>query len=136
VHVLDVSSDPDHNRTVVTFAGAPQQVVEGAFQGIQMAATLIDLTQHSGVHPRIGAADVVPFVPLRDITLAECAALARELGRRVGTELDMPVFLYEAAARDRARTNLADIRRGGFEKLQARLDDDPAMQPDYGPARL
>lgn len=134
VHILNVSSDPDHNRTVVTFAGAPEQVTDGAFRGIQAAARLIDLTAHSGVHPRIGAADVVPLVPLRGITLDTCAALARELGQRVGAELNLPVFLYEAAANDPSRANLADIRRGGYEKLQARID--AGLSPDYGSAQV
>ncbi len=136
VHLLDVSSDVDHNRTVVTFAGEPDAVLAGAYNGIKAAAANIDLTKHAGVHPRIGAADVVPLIPLRGISLAECAALARELGQRVGAELNLPVFLYEAAALQAGRTNLADIRRGGYEKLQARMDTDPNMKPDYGAAQL
>lgn len=136
VHLLDVSSDVDHNRTVVTFAGEPNAVLAGAYNGIKAAAANIDLTKHAGVHPRIGAADVVPLIPLRGISLAECAALARELAQRVGAELNLPVFLYEAAALQAGRTNLADIRRGGYEKLQARMDTDPNMKPDYGAAQL
>ncbi|MEM6527613.1 MAG: glutamate formimidoyltransferase [Chloroflexota bacterium] len=134
VHLLDVSSDADHNRTVVTFAGEPDVVAEGAFRGVKAAAECIDLTAHSGVHPRIGAADVVPFVPLRDISMLACAELAQTTGQRIASELNLPVFLYEAAAKNTARTNLADIRRGGYERLQARMQSDPAMQPDYGPA--
>lgn len=135
-HVLDVSSDSDHNRTVITFAGAPQVVVEGAFRAIEAAAQHIDLTEHVGVHPRIGASDVVPLVPLRDARLSDCAEWAQALGERVGKELGLPVFLYEAAAKDPHRTNLADIRRGGYEKLQERIHNDPTMQPDYGSTEL
>ncbi len=134
--VLDVSSDDDHNRTVVTFVGNPKIVVAGAFAAIQEAASRIDLTAHRGVHPRIGASDVVPFIPLRDADLAFCAGLARQLGERVGVELGLPVFLYEAAATHPSRQNLADIRRGGYEKLASRMANDPVMQPDYGPAQL
>lgn len=136
VHVLDVSSDRDHNRTVVTFVGEPDAVLAGAFAGIQSAATHIDLTQHTGVHPRIGAADVVPLIPLRDSSLAECRGYARQLGKWVGNELDLPVYLYEAAALKPERTNLAYIRRGGFEQLQQRIDRDPAMQPDFGSTKV
>ncbi len=135
-NVLDVSSDVDHNRTVITFIGNADQIAESAFRGVQAAAALIDLTQHAGVHPRIGATDVVPFVPLRDATLTDCVNMARQVGQRIGNELQMPVFLYEAAAQQTGRTNLADIRRGGYETLQARLNDDPAMQPDFGPTTV
>lgn len=135
-HVLDVSSDADHNRTVVTFAGEPEVVVAGAFAAIREAAARIDLTAHHGVHPRIGAADVVPFVPLRNADLEFCSGLARRLGERVGNELGLPVFLYEAAATHPTRKNLADIRRGGYERLAERMANDLLMQPDYGPAKL
>lgn len=134
--VLDVHSDPDHNRSVVTFAGEPEPVLEAAFAGIATAAGLINLDEHEGQHPRIGAADVVPFVPLSGITLEECAALARLLGERVGRELDIPVYLYEAAATRPERVNLADVRRGGYEALKAAILTEPERTPDYGPARL
>jgi glutamate formiminotransferase len=136
VNLLDVSSDHDHNRTVVTFAGEPQAVLEGAFRGAQVATSLIDLTVHTGVHPRIGAVDVIPFVPLRDISLAACADLARALGQRVGEELLIPVYLYEAAATRPERINLADVRRGGYEGLRAIIETDPSRTPDFGPARI
>ncbi len=134
--LLDVSSDADHNRTVVTFAGEPQIAAEAAFQAIRVAAERIDLDQHVGQHPRLGAADVVPFVPLRDCTLADCVTLARSLGQRVGESLGLPVYFYEAAALRPERVNLADVRRGGYEALRSAIADDPARAPDAGPARL
>ena len=136
VHVLDVELDPDHNRSVVTFVGSTDSVIEAAFRGVETAARLIDLDQHQGVHPRIGATDVVPFVPIRDATLELCAALARRLGRRVGDELGIPVYLYEAAATRPERRNLADVRRGEYEALKQRLGIDPVRDPDFGPARV
>jgi glutamate formiminotransferase len=136
VHLLDVSSDADHNRTVVTFAGEPEAVAEGAFRGAARAAALIDLTQHTGVHPRIGAVDVVPFVPLRGISLEACAELARALGRRVGEELRLPVYLYEAAAACPERVNLAEVRRGGYEVLREAIQTDPSRAPDFGPRAM
>jgi glutamate formiminotransferase len=135
VHVLNVSSDPDHNRTVITFAGEPKPVVAAAFDVIAAAARLIDLTAHTGVHPRIGATDVVPFVPLRGISLEACAALAIRLGERVGMELGLPVYLYEAAARRPERRSLANIRRGGYEVLREDISS-PSRTPDFGPLHL
>lgn len=134
--VLDVHTDADHNRSVVTFAGEPESVLESAYAGIATAARLIDLDEHQGQHPRIGAADVVPFVPLSGITLEECAALARQLGERVGRELNIPVYLYEAAATRADRVNLADVRRGEYEGLRDAILNDPDRAPDYGPSRL
>jgi glutamate formiminotransferase len=134
--VLDIHSDPDHHRTVVTFAGEPEPVLESAYTGIATAARLIDLDTHRGQHPRIGAADVVPFVPLSGMTLEDCVALARRLGERVGCELQIPVYLYEAAATRPDRINLADVRRGQYEALKAAILTDPDRAPDYGPARL
>lgn len=134
--VLDVHTDADHNRSVVTFAGEPESVLESAYAGIATAARLIDLDEHQGQHPRIGAADVVPFVPLSGITLEECAALARQLGERVGRELQIPVYLYEAAATRADRVNLADVRRGEYEGLRDAILNDPDRAPDYGPSRL
>ncbi len=135
VALLDVSSDPDHNRTVITFAGEPEAVAEAMFRGTRTAAQQIDLEQHQGVHPRMGAVDVIPFVPLRDISLVECAALARTFGQRVGDELGIPVYLYEAAAARPERVNLADVRRGGYELLKTTIHT-PERAPDFGPARL
>lgn len=134
--VLDVHTDADHNRSVVTFAGEPESVLKSAYAGIATAARLIDLDEHQGQHPRIGAADVVPFVPLSGITLEECAALARQLGERVGRELNIPVYLYEAAATRADRVNLADVRRGEYEGLRDAILNDPDRAPDYGPSRL
>ena len=134
--LLDSSSDRDHNRTVVTIAGSPETVAEAAFAAIERAADRIDLRLHKGVHPRIGATDVVPFVPIQEISMAECAALARALGRRVGDELGLPVYLYGEAATRPDRKNLSDIRKGEYEGLAAAIGTDPARKPDFGPAKL
>jgi len=136
VSVLDVESDADHNRSVVTLVGEPEAVLEAAWQGIAAAARLIDLDQHQGAHPRLGATDVVPFVPLRNMTMAECVALAQRLGQRVGSELQIPVYLYEAAATRPERINLADVRRGQYELLKSEIATNPARTPDYGPSRV
>ena len=136
IYLLDVSSDADHNRTVVTFAGEPEPVLDACLRGMQMAAETIDLNQHEGVHPRIGATDVVPLIPLRDIDLKACATLAAELGERVGAELKLPVYLYEAAARRPERRNLANIRRGQYEYLRDHIGTDPEHTPDFGPAQV
>jgi glutamate formiminotransferase/formiminotetrahydrofolate cyclodeaminase len=134
--LLDCSSDMDHNRTVVTFAGPPFAVEEAAFRAVKTAAELIDLNNHQGEHPRIGATDVVPFVPLSDATMDECIAMARRLGERVGSELNMPVYLYEAAAARPERVNLENIRKGQYEGLKTEIESDPERAPDYGPAKL
>ena len=134
--VLDVHSDRDHNRSVITFAGPPSAVAQAAFAAIARAAELIDLDRHSGEHPRIGATDVVPFVPLAGITMEDCVRLARELGRRVGEELGIPVYLYEAAAARPERMNLENLRRGQYEGLRQAIAEDPSRAPDFGPHRL
>lgn len=136
VRVLDVSSDHDHNRTVVTFVGPPEAVGEAAFRGIHRAAQLIDLDQHQGEHPRLGATDVMPFVPVSGVTLDDCVALAQQLGQRVGQELEIPVYLYEAAATRPERSNLAAVRRGEYEALKAEIETNPERAPDFGPARV
>lgn len=136
VVLLDRHSDPDHNRTVVTFVGPPEAVEEAAFRGIAKAAELIDLNQHQGEHPRIGAADVVPFVPLQGVTMTECVEMARRLGRRVGEELGIPVYLYEKAATRSERENLENIRRGEYEALKEEIGKNPARDPDFGPAKV
>ena len=136
VTVLDYSSDTDHNRSVVTFAGDPAGVEQAAFNAIQLASELIDLTQHSGEHPRIGATDVVPFVPIRGVTMQDCVAMAQRVGQRVGDELDIPVYLYEHAATRPDRENLADLRKGEYEGLREEIQTDPERAPDFGPARL
>lgn len=136
VTILDRSSDTDHNRTVLTFAGTPAGVEEAAFRAIAKAAELIDLNQHTGEHPRIGATDVVPFVPLSGVTMDECVALANRLAERVAKELNIPVYLYEAAVRRPERANLEVIRRGQYEGLKAEIEADPNRAPDFGPAKL
>ncbi len=135
VALLDVNSDPDHNRSVITFAGEPEPVAEAMLRAARVAVERIDLEAHRGVHPRIGAVDVIPFVPLRDSSLRECATLARGFGRRLADELDLPVYLYEAAALRPERVNLADVRRGGYELLKTAITS-PERQPDFGPARI
>ncbi len=138
IHILDRHSDQDHNRTVFTFIGSPQAISEAAFQAIRRASELIDLSNHRGEHPRIGATDVVPFVPISDITLAECIDLAKALGQRVADELNIPVYLYEEAASPDfpERKNLENIRRGQFEKLREEILINPARRPDYGPNQM
>jgi len=136
VRVLDVSSDMDHNRTVVTFVGSPAGVEAAMFAGIAKAAELIDLNQHRGEHPRIGATDVVPFIPLRGVSMAECVAIAKRVGERVGRELSIPVYLYEAAATRPERQNLENIRRGQYETLKEDIAADARRAPDYGPKRV
>jgi len=132
-HVLDVSSDQSHNRTVITFVVTVETAVDAAFAGIRAARDEIDLTRHQGEHPRMGAADVVPFIPLEGATMEDCIALARALGERVGKELAIPVFLYERAATRPDRENLADVRRGEFEGLRDEIGKNPARTPDFGP---
>lgn len=133
VATLGWESDVDHNRSVVTFAGEPTAVIEAAFAGIQTAAALIDMGCHSGQHPRIGAADVLPFVPLHNVSMADCARLAHELGARVGKELRIPVYLYGEAALQARYRRLADIRRGGYERLRQSIETNDECQPDFGP---
>jgi len=136
VKLLDRSSDLDHNRTVLTFAGSPAGVEEAAFRAIKTAAELIDLDAHTGEHPRIGATDVVPFVPLSGVSMDDCVALAKRLGQRVGDELSIPVYLYEAAATRPERANLENIRKGQYEGLKSEIESDPNRAPDFGPAKL
>lgn len=136
IQVLGVESDIDHHRSVVTFIGAPRDVLRAAFEGIRAASSLIDLKLHRGQHPRIGAADVIPFVPLRNVTMADCVELARSLGQRVGEELRLPVFLYAEAALQEANRDIAAIRRGGYEALKNSIATRRPPQPDFGPRRL
>lgn len=116
VRLVNASADPDHHRTVLTFLGAPDAVAEAAFQCAQVAVERIDLRSHHGVHPRIGAVDVMPFIPLRNVEMSECIALAHEVGRRIARELQVPVYFYEHAALHGKPSDLPTIRRGGFEK--------------------
>jgi len=130
VQVLDVDPGADTNRTVITFVGEPEAVLAGAFACIQEAAKVVDMRQHHGAHPRMGATDVVPFVPVEGVSMEDCAELARRLGARVAAELAIPVYLYEAAASRPERRNLAEVRRGEYEGLEKKLQD-PAWQPDF-----
>jgi len=136
IAILDRELDADHNRSVVTFAGPATAVAEAAFRGVERAIGLIDLRQHTGVHPRIGAADVVPFVPVEGVTLDDCVRLANELGQRLWERLRVPVYLYEAAARRPDRVNLENIRRGQFEGLREEVRTNPDRRPDFGDAEL
>jgi glutamate formiminotransferase len=128
VALLGAEMDPDHNRSVMTFAGEPEPVLEAAYQAIHAARSVIDMRLHAGVHPRIGAADVVPFVPVEGVTLQECAELAHRLGQRVWSRLEIPVYFYEAAALHPERIRLENVRRGGYRN--------PALSPDLGPLPL
>jgi glutamate formiminotransferase/formiminotetrahydrofolate cyclodeaminase len=136
VTFLDQHSDPDHNRTVMTFVGDPESVEQAAFAGIATAAKLIDLDHHTGQHPRMGATDVVPFVPVSAVSLEECIAIAKRLGQRVGDELNIPVYLYEAAATRPDRENLENVRRGQYEGIKVEIETDPNRKPDFGPSHL
>jgi glutamate formiminotransferase / formiminotetrahydrofolate cyclodeaminase len=136
VAILDSSSDLSHNRTVITFVVPVEQAVDAAFAGIRKARELIDLNHHTGEHPRMGAADVVPFIPLEGTTMEDCIVLARSLGDRVGRELQIPVFLYERAATRPDRENLADVRRGEFEGLREQIGKDVSRTPDFGPSHI
>ena len=135
-HVLDASSDASHNRSVITFVAPIDVVVDAAFAGIREAHKRIDLRTHSGEHPRMGATDVVPFIPLEGSTMEDCIALARQLGERVGRELEIPVFLYERAATRPDRENLADVRRGEFEGIRDDIGKTPQRTPDFGPTAV
>ncbi len=136
VWVLDEEMDRDHHRAVITFVGEPGAAVEAAFQAARTAAGVIDLRVHHGGHPRVGATDVIPFVPIRGVTMADCVTLARTLGERIGRDLGIPVFLYEQAAAQADRANLESIRQGGLEGLAGRMASNPAWTPDYGPRAL
>jgi glutamate formiminotransferase / formiminotetrahydrofolate cyclodeaminase len=130
-HVLSSEPDKDYNRTVVTFVGEPDAVVEAAFQATKTATELIDMTHHKGEHPRIGAVDVVPFIPINGVTMDDCVRLANRFGERVAQVLNVPIYLYEYAARSLQRRNLSDIRKGEYEGLEDKLKD-PVWKPDYG----
>jgi glutamate formiminotransferase/formiminotetrahydrofolate cyclodeaminase len=136
VRLLDIHADASHHRSVFTFVASPAAAVEAAFRAMAVARERIDLTRHQGEHPRMGATDVVPFIPLRDITMDECVALATALAERVGRELEIPVFLYARAATRPSRDRLPDIRKGEFEGLRERIGADPAADPDFGPRRI
>src|SRR3954467_3358851 len=136
VHIYDVSSDQSHNRTVITFVVPVETAGDAAYAGINAAREHIDLNTHRGEHPRMGAADVVPFIPLEGSTMEDCIVLARTLGERVGKDLRVPVFLYERAATRPDRENLADVRRGEFEGLRGEMGNNPNKKPDFGPEQI
>ncbi len=131
--VLDRHIDPDHNRSVITFVATPDFIVEAAVRAVALAARLIDMRIHSGVHPRLGATDVLPFVPVRGVSMADCVTLAHQAGRRIAEELGIPVFFYERAAIKDDRVNLEDVRRGALELLREQIAVDPTRAPDAGP---
>jgi len=135
VKFISAEPDKDYNRTVVTFVGSPEGVVEAAFRATQTASELIDMTKHTGEHPRMGAIDVVPFVPVSGVTMMDCVRLAHEYGSRVARDLGIPIYLYEEAAASPERANLSTVRKGEYEGLEAKLRD-PAWKPDYGEARF
>ncbi|MEE9490092.1 MAG: glutamate formimidoyltransferase [Thermoplasmata archaeon] len=136
VKVLDVEMDASHNRSVVTFVGGPEECADAAFEAVKKASELIDMNRHEGEHPRIGATDVVPFIPVSGVTMDDCVSLARQLGSRVGEELGIPVYLYEHAATSPERKSLPHIRRGQYEGLKEEIRSDPERKPDYGPSEL
>src|SRR2546422_527379 len=136
VRVLDVQTDTSHNRSVFTFVAAPGPAVEAAFRAMRVATERIDLTGHQGEHPRMGATDVVPFVPVQGVTMDDCVALARQLAQRAAAELEIPIYLYARAATRPERERLPDVRKGEFEGLRERLGKDPAADPDFGPQRI
>jgi glutamate formiminotransferase len=136
VKLLDRTSDASHNRSVITLVGSGEDLVEAAVRMARTAMERIDLREHSGEHPRMGATDVVPFVPVSGVTMARCVELAKLCGRRFGEELGIPVFLYEAAASRPERKNLANVREGQFEGLREKIGSDPDRVPDFGPAKI
>ena len=136
VQILDLHSDKDHNRTVVTYIGSPKDVEEAAFQAIKKASELINMEQHTGSHPRLGATDVVPFVPISGVSMDDCINIAHHLAKRVGSELQIPVYLYEEAALKPERKNLEKIRRGEYELLKNEIITNDVRTPDLGPRIL
>lgn len=136
IHILNCTSDTDHNRTVITFVGEPKDVYKAAYEAVKTAAKVINLNDHIGVHPRIGATDVLPFVPLQNTNVKECVELAKKLSAQIGKELKIPVYLYEKAATRPERENLSDIRNVGYEKLKEEISTNPERKPDYGPEKL
>jgi glutamate formiminotransferase / formiminotetrahydrofolate cyclodeaminase len=136
VYLLDREMDADHNRSVITLVGERDAVAEAAIRGVCRAAELIDLTKHTGAHPRMGAADVVPFIPIEGVTIEDCVAIARHVGEQIWKRCGVPVYLYEAAATVPERQNLENIRRGQFEGLRDEVPKNPARKPDFGEAKL
>ncbi|SFA93634.1 glutamate formimidoyltransferase [Clostridium frigidicarnis] len=135
VKLLDYSSDKDHNRTVVTLVGEVEPLKEAVLSAIGKAIELIDLRSHTGEHPRMGACDVVPFIPIRNVTMEDAIALAKEVGEEAGKRYNLPIFLYEKAATTPERENLAKVRKGQFEGMAEKLQD-PNWKPDFGPSKV
>jgi len=136
VKVLDVEWDKDHHRSLVTLVGEPEAVFEAVWAMILQAVKLIDMEKHQGEHPRIGAVDVVPFIPVANVSMEECVELAKRLGKRVGEELSIPVYLYEVAATKLERVNLANVRKGDYEGLKKEIGTNPERKPDFGPSKM
>jgi glutamate formiminotransferase len=136
IRFLDQTHDHDHNRAVLTFVGDPEAMKKAAFAMVAKAAELIDMETHIGEHPRIGATDVVPFIPIKNTSIDECITLAREVGKEIGEKLQIPIYLYEAAATREDRRNLAKVRKGQYEGLKAAIQTDPNRKPDFGPSKL
>lgn len=136
VRVLDVEMDASHNRAVLTFVGEPEKVKDAAFSCASKAVELVDLNQHEGEHPRVGAVDVIPFIPISGVEMKDCVELARSLGQEIAEKLEVPVYLYEEAATRPDRKNLANVRKGQFEGLRDEIKTDPNRAPDFGPSEL
>ena len=136
VSVLNVHKDDDHNRSVVTFVGEVEDVFNAAFEAVKTASKLINLNDHKGMHPRIGATDVVPFIPIKNVSMSECVKLALELGEKIGEELKIPVYLYEKAAKIKDRENLASIRNHQYEKIKKEIAKNDFFKPDFGPRKM
>lgn len=136
VALLDIESDPDHNRCLGTLVGEPESVFRAVWEMIKIATKLIDMEKHHGEHPRIGATDVVPFIPVAEVTMEECVEWARKLGKKVGDSLKIPVYLYEAAATRPQMINLADVRKGEYEGLKSEIETNPERRPDFGPEKM
>jgi glutamate formiminotransferase len=136
VKLLDIESDPDHNRCLGTLVGEPEAVFQAVWEMIKKATKLIDMEKHQGEHPRIGATDVVPFIPVANVSMAEAVELAKRLGKKVGGELKIPVYLYEAAATRPDRVNLAEVRKGEYEGLKKEIVTNPDRKPDFGPSKM
>ncbi|MBI5225694.1 glutamate formimidoyltransferase [Candidatus Micrarchaeota archaeon] len=138
ITVLSSLADADHNRLDVSYLGEPEAVKTAAFAACKLASKLIDMEKHHGQHPRMGATDVIPFIPIQGVTMAECVELANDVGQKIGDELGIPVYLYESAAKTPSRTNLADVRRGEYEGIKTEFQTNPngPRKPDYGPTTM
>jgi glutamate formiminotransferase len=136
IYLLDREMDADHNRAVLTIVGPPESIGEAAIRAVEVATKHIDLTKHTGGHPRVGATDVIPFVPIRGVTIDECVQIARNVGKEIAERLSIPVYLYEAAATRPERTNLENIRKGQFEGLRLEIETNPERRPDFGEPRI